>query len=183
MFWCADHSTNIVPALVHQNVKEKWGNIMSLRNASCRRVLLKIPGGEQHLLLRSLTQVSQVCLRGEDIRTDPFSISIVVGKFPIIDESLRSIRELSELYRGSVKRSLVDKNAGKVDSMRHRDALIAFDLRQLGLSYQNVARAICGKKFCKNEWNNPNRALKNRTIRSFKKGQRMVSGGYRKLIN
>jgi hypothetical protein len=66
--------------------------------------------------------------------------------------------------------------------MRHRDALVAVDLRRRHWKFQDIARFIHGDEFVDEEWTNPNVTLKNRTIRSYKRGVRMINGGYRTLL-
>lgn len=74
------------------------------------------------------------------------------------------------------------KGEWTVEATRHRDALAAVDLRREGRTFQEIARFIHGDELVDEEWTNPNVTLKNRTIRSYKRGARMVDGGYRSLL-
>ena len=69
-----------------------------------------------------------------------------------------------------------------VEASRHRDALIAYDLKLLGSKYRDIAVHIHGRNYVAEEWKNPNRALKNRTVRAVKRGIHMVEGGYLRLL-
>lgn len=51
-----------------------------------------------------------------------------------------------------------------------------------GCSYREIAVFLYGEKAVKEDWNNPNQTMKNRVIRSVKRGQRMMNGGYRTLL-
>ena len=66
--------------------------------------------------------------------------------------------------------------------MRDRDALIDVDLRRRHWKFQDIARFIHGDELVDGEWTNPNVTLKNRTIRSYKRGARMINGDYRTLL-
>jgi hypothetical protein len=66
--------------------------------------------------------------------------------------------------------------------MRHRDALVALDLRTEGRSYRQIAIFLCGEKAVREDWTNPDQTMKNRVIRSVKRGKRMMNGGYRTLL-
>lgn len=67
--------------------------------------------------------------------------------------------------------------------MRHRDALAALDRRMEGRSYREIAVFLYGEKVVGDDWNSPDQTMKNRVIRSVKRGVRMMKGGYRTLLN
>lgn len=69
-----------------------------------------------------------------------------------------------------------------VDTIRHRDALIALDLRSVGRTYREIAVAIYGQSAVATGWNDPSSAMKNRVIRSVKRGYRLMNGGYKSLL-
>ncbi|WP_367277816.1 DUF2285 domain-containing protein [uncultured Roseobacter sp.] len=87
---------------------------------------------------------------------------------------------MADLYR--TKRIGGGTGGWTVEAIRHRDALIAVDLRRRNWLYQDIARVIHGDQLVDEEWTNPNTTLKNRTIRSYKRGLRNIDGGYRKLL-
>ena len=146
----------------------------------CRKTLLKSFSGEQHLLLADRRRVAQVRCIGEDIRVGPFSLEPVVEGFPSIESPQRLIRTLADLYRN---RSFNNLHSGwTVEGMRHRDALAALDKRREGYSYREIAIFLYGEDAIQTDWRNPNQTMKNRVIRSVKRGHRMMDGGYRKLL-
>lgn len=157
-----------------------FGSLLSLGDLPCRRALLKTVDGAQHLLLRDGRRVIQLLCRGADLRTHPFSLELVVDRFPELESRLRLLRALAGIYRQSWRGD--DLEQWSVEATRHRDALVAVDLRRQGWSYQDIARFLHGDKRVDAEWRNPNAALKNRTIRSYKRGIRFIAGGYRKLL-
>ncbi|MEQ9145580.1 MAG: DUF2285 domain-containing protein [Parvibaculaceae bacterium] len=142
--------------------------------------MLKAIDGEQYLLLRDRKRVAQVRCIGEDIRVDPFELELIVDQFPDVESRTRLIRRLADLYRGRPLGG--QRGEWTVEATRHRDALVALDLRREGRTFQEIARFIHGDKFVDEEWTNPNATLKNRTIRSYKRGVRFIGGDYRKLL-
>lgn len=156
------------------------GAVVSLNELRCRKTLLKTADGEQHLLLRDGRRVAQLRCLGEDIRTDPFALELVIDRFPDVEGRLRLIRRLADLYRG---RCLGGRaGAWTVEAMRHRDALAALDRRIEGASYREIAVFLYGEAAVREDWNSPDRSMKNRVIRSVKRGVRMMEGGYRALL-
>lgn len=122
----------------------------------------------------------QINCIGIDVRTDPFFIEFVARDFPNVEASHRLIRGAADLYRG---KCLPDSDIDwTTEAQRHRDALIAIDVRNRGGKYRDIAVAIHGEKRVAEDWNAPDRTLKNRVIRSFKRGLRMVQDGYRGLL-
>jgi hypothetical protein len=136
--------------------------------------------GEQHLLLRDRWRVVQVRCVGEDIRGGPFVLEIVVDDFPDVESRQRLIKRFADLYRNRPLGHL--KDGWTVGAIRHRDALAALDRRMEGRSYREIAIFLYGEKPVLDDWTNPNQTMKNRVIRSVKRGQRMMNGGYRKLL-
>jgi len=51
-----------------------------------------------------------------------------------------------------------------------------------GRSYREIAVFLYGENAVKDDWNSPDQTMKNRVIRSVKRGQRMMNGGYRTLL-
>ena len=124
--------------------------------------------------------MAQLRCIGEDIRTDPFALEIVIDGFPNVENRQKLIRRLADLYRN---RRLGGVRGGwTVEAMRHRDALVALDLRMTGRSYREIALFLYGETAVREDWTNPNQTMKNRVIRSVKRGFRLMNGGYRSLL-
>lgn len=170
----------MVSAYTRKSDDNGLGVMVSLNDVSCRKTLLKTVDGEQHLLLRDNDRVAQVRCVGDDIRIDPFVLELVIDDFPNVDSRQRLIRRFADLYRG---RRLSGRSGGwTVEAMRHRDALVALDLRTEGRSYRQIAIFLYGEKAVREDWINPDQTMKNRVIRSVKRGRRMMNGGYRTLL-
>ncbi len=125
--------------------------------------------------------MAQVRCIGEDIRVDPFALELVVDQFPDVDSRQRLIRRLADLYRD--KRRGGPKGEWTVEAMRHRDALAALDRRMEGYSYRQIAVFLNGEKAVGDDWTSPDQTMKNRVIRSVKRGVRMMTGDYRALLS
>ncbi len=180
MFWCPDAFARVLRAYVRTRKDPGFGSIISLGELRCERTVLKTADGEQHLLLRAKRHVIQVLCRGADLRVDPFSIELAVDTFPEIESRLKLLKAMADVYR---RRRIGGGTGGwTVEAMRHRDALIAVDLRRRRWTFQEIARFIHGDERVDEDWTNPNAALKNRTIRSYRRGVRYIKGDYKKLL-
>ena len=170
----------MISAYVRDHRAGGLGSVVSLAEVHCRKSLLKTVDGEQHLLFQSNRHVLQIRCIGQDIRTKPFVFEPVVDKFPHVEQPQRLIRQLADLYRN---RLIGGPQGGwTVEATRHRDALIAIDLRRKGWLFQDIARFIHGDRLVDEEWTNPNATLKNRMSRSHQRALRNIAGDYRKLL-
>jgi len=180
VFWSVETYQRVVSAYVRPHKNIGFGGVISLDDFQCRKMLLKSFDGEQHLLLADRRRVVQVRCIGEDIRVDPFGLEPVVEGFPSIESPQRLIRTLANLYRN---RSFTIPHSGwTVEGMRHRDALAALDKRREGYSYREIAIFLYDENAVQTDWRDPNQTMKNRVIRSVKRGHRMMDRGYRKLL-
>ncbi|WP_181847661.1 DUF2285 domain-containing protein [Thalassospira profundimaris] len=170
----------MIVAYVRDGKDRGFGSVVSLPEIACRKTLLKTADGEQHLLLRDRRRVAQVRCVGQDIRVDPFALELVVDQFPDVESRQRYIRRFADLYRG--RRLGGPKSGWTVEAMRHRDALAALDRRMEGYSYRKIAVFLYGEKAVGDDWTSPDQSMKNRVIRSVKRGARMMNGGYRALL-
>ena len=156
------------------------GGRVCLGQVRCRKALLKRDDGEQHLLLYHRGQVAQVRCLGEDIGDGPFVLQLVAGDFPDIEKHQRLLKRFADLFRN---RDGGHQEPGwSVGAMRHRDALAAIDRRMEGRSYREIAIFLHGERTVLEDWNRPDQSLKNRVIRSVKRGFGLMNGGYRKLL-
>ncbi|HXI87743.1 MAG TPA: hypothetical protein VNH64_09805, partial [Parvularculaceae bacterium] len=112
----------------------EFGSVVSLADLQCRKTILKMADGEQHVLLRDEGRIAQLRCVGDDIRAHPFALELVVDRFPDIEACHRLFRRLAELYLG--RRRGGHHGDWTVEAMRHRDALAALDLRADGRSYR-----------------------------------------------
>lgn len=180
VFWRPSAFARVLRAYVRTPTDPGFGSTLSLGDLHCDRIILKTVNGEQHLLLRDQRHVIQVLCRGADLRVDPFSIELVVDNFAQVEGRLRQLKAMANIYR---QRRVGGGTGGwTVEATRHRDALIAVDLRRKGWTFQAIARFLYGDHLVDEEWSNPNAALKNRTIRNYRRGMRFIEGDYRKLL-
>ena len=64
-----------------------------------------------------------------------------------------------------------------------RDALIALDGKCAGVTRREIARVIYGHAAVAAQWSDPSGGMKDRVKRSIKRGERLMSGGYRTLLS
>ncbi len=180
VFWRVEDYRRVLSAYVRSRFRPGFGSTVSLGQINCRKTILKTVDGVQHLLLRDQSRVAQVRCIGEDIGADTVVMEVVVDGFPNVESRQRLIKRFADLCRNRPPGRPTD--GWTVEAMRHRDALAALDRRKEGHSYREVAIFLYGEMAVRRDWNNPDQTMKNRAIRSVKRGFRMMEGGYRSLL-
>ena len=180
LFWRPEAFARILRAYVRTSGEPGFGSVITLGDLQCQRAILKAADGEQHMLLRDERHIVQVLCRGADLRTDPFSIELVVDQFPEVEGRLRLLKVMANIYRQ--RRIGGGRAEWTVEATRHRDALAALDRRMEGWSYRQIAIFLYGQEAVHRDWTSPDQSMKNRVIRSVKRGVRMRDGGYRGLL-
>ncbi len=181
VFWRPETCSKIVSARISNNTRTGLGSVIQLCDAQCRRALLKTYDGRQHLLFQTRSREAQLYCVGEEIRPDPFVLEVIIDNFPEVETTQKLIRQVADIYRN--KQVGISDREWTVEALRHRDALVAYDMKTLGCKYRDIAIHLWGTDYIAEDWGNPNRTLKNRTIRGGKRGVRMVNGDYRTLLN
>ena len=180
MFWHGDVFGRVLSARVRKAVDPKSRNLVRIDAARCRKAVLRIGKDKQSLLLADRWRAVQLDCTGRHIDDEPFALELVLDRFPDVEGSLRLARTLADLYRNRPAPKRL--RAGSVEGMRHRDALAALDRRRQEWTYREIAVFLHGEAEVDRRWNDPDRTLKNRTVRSVQRGVRMMSGGYRALL-
>ena len=134
----------VLRAYVRAREDPGFGSLLSLGDLHCRRAVLKTIGGAQHLLLRDRGRVIQLLCRGADLRMQPFYLELVVDRFPGVEGRLRLVKAMADIYRRSWRGD--GPEGWSVEATRHRDALVAVDLRRQGRPFQDIARFLQGRQ-------------------------------------
>ena len=180
MFWHGDVFGRVLSARIRKAADPRLASLVRIDAARCRKAILRIGEDKQYLQFTDRWRIVQLDCTGQDIGGEPFTLEIVLDRFPDIEGSLQLAKTFADLYRNRpAPRRLRD---GSVEGTRHRDALAALDRRRQGWSYREIAVFLHGEAEVRRRWNDPDQTLKNRTIRSVKRGLRMMNGGYRMLL-
>jgi len=134
-------------------------------------------------MLNDHTRVSQILCKGADIRCVPVSVELVIDGFLNINNQFKEIKQFINLCQGKPPINQKNRNnIGRcednwtVEARRNRDAMVALDKRMANWSYRKIAVFIYGEQAVSEDWNDPNRTMKNRVIRSVKRGFRLRGG-------
>lgn len=110
----------------------------------------------------------------------PVTLHFEVAGFHNLSPKLRTLARLEALHRlGRFPRSLFPQETGALKWAR---ALQAYDGMVAGASQREIAVALEGESFVRDEWNGRSDFLRARVQRLLQLGRKMVNGGYKTIL-
>jgi len=147
----------------------------------CRVVHFSDRVGREQLLLKTRDCVVQVRCEGLSLLSlEPVRMKVVFDKFSELDAKLKLLERAMELY-GDPK--LDDAPRWTRETLALRNAMIALDCIEAGLSHFDCAKIIYGLQRAAADWKAPGGAMKSEMKRAFRKGVYLREGGYRDLLS
>jgi hypothetical protein len=179
VFW----SDKTFPRRVAVNVREREpGEVDELFERSirlCRIVHLVDAGGREHVLVKGQACAIQVRCTGQSLLSPkPMKMDLGTSDFSTLDDHVATLNRAQKVYGDDDTSPPVWSRKG----LGYRNALIALDAHDAGLSYREMAMIFYGAARVATEWAGPSSALKAEMSRMLAKGQRLRDGGYRALL-
>ena len=158
----ADFRIDRLPANTHLCI-DAAGVQHFIFKTSHKRVALQVDG--------SLTTLGPVRLAFSTISMS--GVSKAVGEFAL----------LTEILFPDPGKAAPKSKSQPVTRIELRDALIALDGKCAGVTRREIARVIYGHAAVAAQWSDPSGGMKDRVKRSIKRGERLMNGDYRTLLN
>jgi hypothetical protein len=181
LFW----SDQIYPRKLTVQVSPRQPNevceIFERTTAVCRITHFTDRVGREQLVLKTDSCAVQVRCEGLSLVSGQLvRMSVVFDKFGELDHKLKLLERALGLY-GTPR--LVEKPVWRRDTLALRNAIIALDCIEAGLSQYDCARIIYGIERAEADWKAPGGAMKSEMKRAFRKGVHLRDGGYRELLS
>lgn len=136
--------------------------------------------GREQLVLKTDNCAVQIRCEGLSLVSgQAVRMSVVLDKFGELDNKLKLLERALGLYGTP---SPVEAPRWRRDTLALRNAIIALDCIEAGLSHYDCARIIYGIERAEADWKAPGGALKSEMKRAFRKGVDLRDGGYRDLL-
>ena len=189
VFWRPDFlagALNVRLSAVHQNDNgdDEDHDIIVLSAIKSRRVILDATDGARHILLNGDRFWIQLRCEHPLPVGEQASVKIHIDGAAHARRKLDTAAQLLALHRSaSGQLSLIGRNRNAEPLRR---ALIAYDIwygagNKQG-RYRRIAEAIFGAPRVAEDWSQPSRCLKDQARRARIKGEELVAGGYRALL-
>ncbi|WP_439620220.1 DNA -binding domain-containing protein [Hyphomonas sp.] len=148
--------------------------------ATCEVVHLTDRVGRESLLVRGNGHVLQVACSGLSLLSvEPVKMKLIIEDVTTLDDTLRLI---SRAQRVLGNEENPEEPEWTRSSLAWRNALIALDAHEAGLTYFETATIIYGSDRANEAWQSASRAMKDEMRRALARGRELRDGGYRDLL-
>ena len=136
--------------------------------------------GREYLMIRGHGHSIQVACSGLSLLSvEPVRMKLIIDNVSSMDETLKVIGKAQRIL-GKDDSSFND--TWTRSSLAFRNALIALDAYETGLTYFETAAIIYGEDRATEAWQSPSRAMKDEMRRALVRGRELRDGGYRDLL-
>jgi hypothetical protein len=154
--------------------------IFEQTTAVCEITHLTDRVGREYLLLRGNDHVVQVACSGLSLLSvEPVRIKLIIDQVATLDDTLRVIAKAQRILGKAEYDISPDWTR---TSLAYRNALIALDAHEAGLTYFETACIIYGKDRVDEAWRSASRAMKDEMRRALSRGRELRDSGYRDLL-
>lgn len=180
VFW----SGGLYPRQVHVHVSPRLSRevceIFEVTTRDCSVFHLIDTAGREHLLVKGNGHVVQVRCSGMSLLSmEPVKMQFVIEGVERFEERYRILKQAHRIVETTTSAPAPQWTR---NSLLLRNALIAFDCRQAGLSLRDTAAVIYGKPRAERAWSSSSRAMKDEIRRARDRGIELVNAGYRALL-
>ena len=144
----------------------------------CLEHILIDARGRQHVVLRANGAALQLTIDGANVVTGPVNLTLLVRGFSTIRTAVSHLSTLRRIL--SPISAPISSPVWTPTTRKLRDALVAYDGREAGATYHEIALILHEPKFVDLNWRT---GLKERIRRHFSRGIALTSEGYRNLLS
>lgn len=180
-FWLPEvSSSSLDAALELEPLARRAGERLRIDHLPGDRHFLIGPGRRPKLVVSEKTYAAQLAIE-EDALPAPralyFSLKLTAGAL-----ATKNLEPLEEFAAFCARRPVPLRAIRGHSPDKLRDAMIALDGELANAKRQCIATVLFGEERTRVDWNNGDETLKKKTKRLVEKGEKLMRGGYRKLL-
>lgn len=180
-FWSAARFPRQVQLQVSPAMPGERCEIYERTRKLCDIVHLVDMAGREHLLVKGNGHIVQVQCSGLSLLTlDPVRLGFLIRGVDTFQRRVNLLAEAQRVYGDTASQARLTWTRTR---LALRNALIAWDCQQEGLSLRQTACVIHGPERALAAWSGPSRAMKDEMRRARKRAYNLVHGGYRHLLS
>lgn len=181
VFWSSALYPRAISIHVSQRSDDELDDIFTQSVRNCTIVHLTDLAGREHLLIKGNGRVVQVECTGLSLLSlEPVRMKLIIDTLGDFDQTLAAIERGKELYDNNLQTA---EPVWTKSAMSLRNALVALDCHDAGLSYLETAVYIYGKTRAQEAWSGTSRAMKDEIKRALTRGKELRDGAYTTLLN
>jgi hypothetical protein len=179
-FWIPSLYARALTVQVTPRHRSERDDIFDQTIANCSVTHLTDRVGREYLLLRGNGHVLQVACSGLSLLSvEPVRMKLIIDNVSNLDDTLKVIGKAQRILG---KDDPADGSDWTRTSLAWRNALIALDAHDAGLTYLETAAIIYGADRANEAWQSASRAMKDEMRRALARGRELRDGGYRDLL-
>ena len=152
-------------------------SVLSIEDCGTATHMVVGPGGEEYILFRDAERAATLRLDGARAGIGPVNVTFLIRGFPAprpLADRFRTFRALITSPRPTARPSRL--------RLFWRDALLALDARQIGMSHREIAALLDGADPARKREFRATEFLRARVRHAILRGQQLRDGDYRKLL-
>ncbi len=182
IFWSAEHLRASLPVLVRGAPADgKLRLNVDLSKLATLRGILIDPFGTEHIVLRAGYHTLTLRAHGMTVLEGPVNLTFLVEGIEGVADAARLLR-LARTLLDPTQISKLNANRRAPWYRKLREALLALDLYQTGVSQREVAAVMFGKSRADEAWQKGDTSLKQQVHRAVSKGRALADGQYLTLL-
>ena len=138
--------------------------------------------GGQHFIFKTDAESIGLHFDGALATLGPVRLTFSTVSLSGVSKAIDEYALLTEILFPDPGKAAPKLKSKPVTRIELRDALIALDGKCSGATRREIARVIYGDAAVAAQWSDPTAGMKDRIKRSIKRGERLMNGGYRRLL-
>jgi len=178
LFWSCQAYPRMLGVHVRDRIPGETDGIFEKGMRLCKITHLTDAFGREHLCVRGASRAVQLRCSGKSLLgTQPMKMEFCMTGPESPDRFVQTLKRAHFVFQ-SPRRT----PAWSGRALRYRNALIALDAHEAGMSYRDMATIFHGEQGGSSDWTGAFHAKKSSMARLLAKGQRLRDGGYRDLL-
>lgn len=178
VFWKPDICSDVLRTMAFERRAGIDAAVFDPAKVKCQLAVLTCSDFEQHLLFRDGDLSLQIAVTGSDV-SNPVHLLPEPIK-PDGEHHLRGLQRLHSLL--STGCLPAEESTAERHSSRLRVVLQSLDGYLAGMPYREIALTIFGERRVRADWDDPGRHLQDHIRRAVRRGRKLMSGGYLKIL-
>jgi len=175
--WTIGTAAPILDGIAERAMANAPAALSVMRCAAAQHIIFGARG-EEYILFRDAERAATLRLEGARASLGPVTVTFLVRDLPDPASLAERFRALMDLIASPCLRARPSRTRFFL-----RDALLALDARQLGMSQREIASVLYGSEAARGGWSNSNASTRERLRHLIARGQELRDGDYRKLLD
>ena len=179
VFWSDKTYPRKVAVHVRERERGEIDEIFEKSTRLCKIIHLVDAFEHEHILVKGKKCSIQVRCSGKSLLSlEPVKMEFSISGFSTMQDHVNALNRAQKVYGDDDMSPPVWSRKG----LGYRNALVALDAHDAGLTYRETATIFYGEKRISEEWGGPSSAMKSEMARLLAKGQRLRDGEYFSLL-